>query len=281
VFGLCVGALLAGVIRQRGVTLNRTQSLAIILGWGFAFFIGQFIQANSFESIRKTLDNNYITKLVAYSMESGIAGLYGSIITLNQLPLNQKRRINWMTAVASLLGFGLGYASIYLISTTSADVYIGQILIWGFLGGITLIIPSKDIKRYLLHGILGSIGLYLGYKILDFSLGGNGFYLAKNASSYISSALFPVLVGGIFGLLFATPIKRISRILVFAVFVIFSFSLFSALTSYLVNMFLHSTFHIFNIARIISAGVLGLLLGTIWSYLNSPTDASLQQPEKN
>jgi tetratricopeptide (TPR) repeat protein len=281
VFGLFVGALLTADLRQQGIIFKRKQSIVMILGWGFAFFIGYLFQLNLNLGILNTIHSAWIATVIANSMETGIAGLVGSIFTFHALKLDEHRHISWITAIASLLGFGLGYACVF--TKNYADVYIGKILIWGFLGGTALLIPSRDIKKYILHGILGGISFYLGYIILNFSMGGNGFDLSTNSPAYLSNSFFPILVGGSFGLFFAVPLRRASQIAIFVIFAICSFTIFSTLSAFTSNLAMKFIYtpSLIAIVRIFNSGVLGLLLGAVWSYLNSPADTSSQSPENN
>ncbi len=166
IFGLGIGSLITMLLRQAIPPFSAKQSLFTILGWGVAFLIGQLAAGSLPYSLEQFTENSRTVNLIVYTVEAGIAGLIGSLITIDQLKISPNIRINWKTVLAGTLGFGLGnlFANIIFASIEDELVFmLIHLAIWGLLGGATLAIPSKNYKRYLTSGLLGSIGMILGH----------------------------------------------------------------------------------------------------------------------
>ena len=254
VFGLCVGAILVAVIRKRGIALGRMQSLSIILGWGLAFYIGQLVQMNLFGGLLEVTGDERTTKLIAIPLEAGLAGLIGTLFLKSQLGIDPNHRVSWKTVLATTLGFGLGNAISNVVYSSSTDVTFGQIFIWGLVSGASLGVPSKDFKRYLLLGALGGIGLYLAYQ----------------AFSASGTQLYAVFMGGVFGLFVGTATKKVPQTLVVILFAIMAFTIRGELTPWLLGLDIIKDDPIAKtITLALTAGLMGAVIGSAWSFLNS------------
>jgi hypothetical protein len=256
VFGLCIGALLAGVIRHRGVTLNRKQTLAIILGWGLAFLIGQLVQMNLFGGILEATNNERTTKLITLPLEAGFTGLIGTLFLENQLGIISNRRVNWKTVLAGFIGFGLGnlLANI-IVAPMEETTIIGslQMLIWGLVGGASLAVPSKNYKDYLILGVLGGLGMALGY-LASIALGN-------------PDGINRIIIGLVMGAFLGFKTRRLSAALILAVVVPMGYFLRSILNNYYYSSNLSMADSVTFPIIALTAGLMGAIIGTAWSFL--------------
>jgi len=147
---------------------------------------------------------------------------------------------------------------------------------WGLIGGAALAFSSKNYKHYLILGLLGGIGLYLGFQVDTLLEKPNYFFSSDILSALALLHLYPIFVGGFFGLLVGTSTKRISKTLLFMLWSIIAFTMLgiieTALYDFRIRWALVQLFGIPAakvIVYVLSAGIMGSIIGIIWSYLNS------------
>ena len=268
--GLAIGLLLTVILRQTMQSLNSKKSLFIIFGWTFAFLIGNLTKEMLFSDLEQFIDDYRNINLIVLPVESGIAGLIGSLITTDQLRTSLNIRINWKTVLAGTLGLGLSNLFTNIIFSSYDDellITLVQLAMWGFLGGAALAVPSKNYKRYLLLGLLAGIGMAFGELAWRIIGEPYGFRFA--------------LIGAMFGLSLWIGIKRFSAAVVFLLIgtsaFIFRGSIVDMYYASDLSMSPPVEFTIFAS----SAGLMGLIIGMAWSFLNSEKNInSTQQIEK-
>ncbi|MFZ5910671.1 MAG: CHAT domain-containing protein [Chloroflexota bacterium] len=258
VLGLALGALIASVLRQTEAAFNRKVFIAITVGWGLAFFLGQYTGSHLYDHLEKFTDNIRLVEIIAWSAEIAIAGLIGGMFMFSQLETRQGYRLNWKTVLSAALGVGLGNALTNLIFISYAEAPFGQLFVWGLISGASLAVPSKDLKRYLLFGILGGVSLYLGYEVC-----------------VIYDIRLYLLMFSLFGLVLGATTKSLPRALIFSLFSIIAFAIRTELGAWIYRQLLALNLHLFTDADLtivrsaLSACVLGAILGAAWSFLNS------------
>jgi hypothetical protein len=265
-FGLSIGALLVILLRKYDPTFNRRQSLTVIFGWGIAFFLGQITQQNLSPSLAELIKGSGVTtNIVALPIEAGLAGMIGSMFLIGQLKTGLHFRVNWKTVLAATLGFGLGNALSNAIYHSSTDATFGQLFIWGLVAGASLVVPSKDIKRYLLLGALGGIGLFLAYQA--FSISG--------------TQLYSVFMGGVFGLFIGIATKNVPRTLIIMSFAITAFTIRGEINPWLLSLDIIKENPIAKIISVaLSAGLMGALIGSAWSFINRAESIPPEKPSE-
>jgi len=223
-----------------------------------------------FSDLEHFIDDYRNINLIVLPVESGIAGLIGSLITTDQLRTSLNIRINWKTVLAGTLGLGLSNLFTNIIFSSYDDellITLVQLAMWGFLGGAALAVPSKNYKRYLLLGLLAGIGMAFGE--LAWRIVGEpyGFRFA--------------LIGAMFGLSLGIGIKRFSAAVVFLLIGTSAFIFRSSIQDiYFASGLSTSPPMVFTIFAL-SAGLIGLIIGMAWSFLNSEKNVnSTQQIEK-
>jgi CHAT domain-containing protein/outer membrane protein assembly factor BamD (BamD/ComL family) len=162
VLGLTLGAWITFVLRQIGNALDKKASIMITVGWGLAFFLGQYTGGSLSTNLENWIgyDNIKAVHIIAWSAEIAIAGLIGGMFTFSQLKMGQGYQTNWKTILSAALGVGMGNALTNIIFISYEEAPFGQLFLWGLTSGASLAVPSKDFKRYILLGVLGGIGLY-------------------------------------------------------------------------------------------------------------------------
>jgi tetratricopeptide (TPR) repeat protein len=220
-FGLSIGTLLAIILRKCDPTFNRNQALTIIFGWGFAFFLGQITQQNLYPSLAQLLKDERQTNIIALPIEAGLAGLIGSMFLIGQLKSVQHFSINWKTVLAGTLGFGLGnlLTNILVAPLENSPVIASiQMLVWGLIGGASLAVPSKNFRHYLALGLLGGLGMMLGY-LASIALGN-------------PDGLNRVITGMVLGVFLGFRTRRVSAALILALVAPMGYFLRSILNNY-------------------------------------------------
>ena len=101
--------------------------------------------------------------------------------------------------LSSAIGFGLGGAlwgwEAFRGTVGAGEVfsnpfsYILGAIIMGFMGGISLVLFSKNIKRILLSGLLGVIGCFIGF----IGIGVFSYYLFLYGGLFLSSITAPII----------------------------------------------------------------------------------------
>ena len=257
VFGLCVGAIFAAAIRQQDQTFGIKRVSISIVGWGLAFYLGQVCVQMYFYYAGAWLQNEWLTKLIFFSLESGLAGLMGTTVLFSQMFTNRKNNINWKTAAFALLGFGIGDLIINIISPSwekSTTNNVLQVMISGLIGGAFLGIPSKNIRHYLIMGLLGAAGLGLG-RIVWYTLG--------------APAGFDSAFQGIFlGLLLGIYTGKIPSAFVLSLIVFIGFTIRFIITNFYYNAFYTDLPGLDLYVQVVTAGLIGIIIGSAWSFIN-------------
>ena len=254
--GLAIGLLLMVILRQALHLKDNNSSPLTIIGWAFAFLIGFLTRENLFYTLEQFTENYRVIYLIVLPVETGIAGLIGSLITTDQLRTSPNIHIKWKTVLAAALGFGLGNLLINILFAPFDEELVFkliQLAIWGFLGGAALAFPSKSYRRYLLFGLLGSLGMALGHLI----------WMALGASDGIR----PIILGATLGLFLGIGTKKPSGALILLLMGTVAYTF-----RYSINDFYYSSD--LSMAPIVeypilalNAGLTGMILGTAWSFL--------------
>ncbi len=257
VFGLALGLFLTMILRKTMPPFGRRQSLLTIFGWGIAFFIGHRMGGNLSYSLEQIIENTRVINLLAYSAEAGIAGLIGSLFTVGQFKEYQDFNLDWKTVLAASLGFGLGNLFVNILFTPLEEELVFtflQLTIWGFLGGAALAFPSKSYKRYLFLGLLGSIGMMLG-QLAWMALGE-------------PDDLRVFILGAILGLCLGIGTKRIAGVLILSIIGAVAYTFRLIINSFYYNNYSTTSWGEF-IVLALTAGLMGLILGAVWSFLTN------------
>ena len=133
-----------------------------------------------------------------------------------------------------------------------------QLAIWGFFGGAALAFPSKSYGRYLLFGLLGSSSLALGH-LLWMALG-------------VSDGIRPIILGAALGLFLGIGTKKPYGALILLLMGTVANTFRYSISDFYYNNFYHSS-DLFMAPIVeypilaLSAGLLGIILGTTWSFL--------------
>jgi tetratricopeptide (TPR) repeat protein len=254
--GAGVGIIFATVIHRQNPAFGRTQILVTVAGWVLAFFVAQSIQGFLFTWLADTIHNDWLSKLIFFSLEAAIAGLIGSLILFSQLDVNRQRKIYWLTAVACAFGFGLGNLVTNILiepwDETALNVTM-HMLIWGLIGGASLAVPSKNYKHYLNMGILGGIGMVLGR-------------LVWMATGELDAIRFGV-TALILGLVLGVATKRLSAALILSLIASIGFLIRSILTDAYYSSDLSMALPVEYAILALTAGLTGLIIGAAWSFL--------------
>jgi hypothetical protein len=268
VFGLAIGLLLTVILKQTTKIFNKNLSWFLIIGWAFAFLVGKLAKDNLFFAIEQITDNYRLINLTVIPIESAIAGLIGSLITLDQLKISPNNRINWKTVLAGPLGFGLGNLLTNLIFGSYDDsiIILAQYSIWGLIGGTALAFPSRNYKRYLIFGLLGCIGMALGYLMWIVLGEPEGF-----------EAIF---IGATLGLFLSIGLRSVPSTLILLVIGISAYTFRRNIIDiyYASDLSMEPAMEYTILA--LSAGLFGMILGVVWSYLNDEKPTSSTQQVK-
>lgn len=263
VFGLCVGTILSVVIRQQDQTFGLKHVSINIIGWGLAFYLGQICVQMYYAYGRTWLQNEWLTKLIFFSLEAALAGFIGITILSSQLSTNKKRKINWRTSIAAMLGFGVGSLTTEILTPLMEKSPTNALLLamlWGLIGGAFLGIPSKNIWRYLIMGLSGAAGLGLG-RIVWYTLG--------------APAGFDSAFQGIFlGLLLGIYTRKISSAFVLSLIVFIGFTIRFVITNFYYNTFYTELPGLDLYVQVVTAGLVGIIIGAAWSFLNDTTSTT-------
>lgn len=251
--GAWVGWMMAAAIRAQNPQFGARPIIFTIVGWSLAFLIGQYVQGASYGSLQNLMGERF-AKLIAYSLETGIAGLFGTLITFAQLKGTPWTRSIWLTAAGAAAGMALGnyFVYVYIISggTYSFASRTFTHTIWGVLIGLGFSLPSKDYKRLLTFSLLGGLGMYaatLGWR-------------------FVPTALYGLFLGAILGFTLGLGTRRISITLAFSALFGSVITILNGITpKILYNYIMLSPTEILFYP--LFAAVFGFVLGLAWSYL--------------
>jgi hypothetical protein len=256
-FGLALGLFLTMILRKAIPPFGMRQSLLTVFGWGTAFFIGKHTASTLSYGLEQITENTRVINLIAYSVEAGIAGLIGSLFTTGQLRIRPTIYINWKTVLVAALGFGLGNLLVNILFAPFDEELVFkliQLAIWGFLGCTVLAFPSKSYKRYIILGLLGGIGMALGQLV----------WMGFGEPEGIRAAILGATLGLFLGIGTKRPSGALMLLLIGTVAYIFRNSIN--------NLYYSSDLSMAPIVEYpilaLSAGLIGLILGTAWSFLN-------------
>jgi tetratricopeptide (TPR) repeat protein len=266
VFGLCVGTILSAAIRQQDQTFGLKHVSIHIIGWGLAFYLGQICVQMYYSYGSNWIQNDWLTKLIFFSLEAALAGLVGSTILFTQLSSNKKRKINWQTPVAAMLGFGVGSLTIEIIATLMEKSTTNALLLvmfWGLISGAFLEIPSKNLWRSLKLSLLCSIGFGIGQAV----------WYAVGMPIGFNEAFLAIFLG----LLIGINTKKISSACILSLIVFVGFSLRFIVTDFYYNNF-YPEFPEWDLyVMAVTASLVGIILGAAWSFLNGAESISSEK----
>lgn len=257
--GLSIGILLSVIFRKNNPAFTRKQFLFTIFGWGFAFYTGQMTQQIYLSyNLGQIIYNERVTNVIAYSLEAGIAGLIGGFLMVGQLRIIPNLHINWKTVLAGALGFSLSNLLVNILFASSGDelnIRVIQFLIWGFLACASLAYPSKEYKRYLALGLLGSIGM----------AGGQWLWLALGETD----SSYSIILGGLLGLFLGIYTKRISGVLILLLFSVIAYIMRYTFDAIYYNSSISQTPAFELTVLALTAGLLGSIIAMVLSLMRS------------
>jgi hypothetical protein len=163
--GLMGGLATGWALRQAMPSLTARQFWFVVLGCALGFGVGGASIGISAQSL---VDSYGDSKGVAYalSLGSAVGGLVVASVVIHQLTGPDRQIVRGNTVLLGAAGFLLGSLFANLISP-SAYLYEDSIYPYlasiGAIGLAFLSLPSRNLKRILLFGALGLIGLPLGH----------------------------------------------------------------------------------------------------------------------
>jgi len=241
-----------------------------ILGWGSGFLLSEQLSWPIQEFLMYFFEEG-VSWNIAINTNVGMAGLVGGLIMFYHLDTWSNLHINWKTVLASFIGFGLGNLLANIIATSlesglgnASENIVGflQMLIWGLVGGASLAVPSKNVKQYISLAVLGAIGMILGQ-------------IAWNVIE-----IQYILLGTTLGLCIGISTRRLPAALILALVAILGFAVRGIILEFYYSSNLSMSDQVNYTVLALSAGLLGLVLGTAWSFLNSEEPTTLAQQTK-
>ena len=262
ILGAWTGWAIAAALRAQNPQFSARSVIFTTIDWSLAFLIGQYVQGASYGSLYNLIGERF-AKLAAYSMEAGIAGFLGALVTFIQYKGIRWTKSKWVTATGTAAAFALGNYLVYTYILSggiySFDSRTMTHTLWGILIGLGFALPSKDYKRFLIFGLLGGIGMYVG------TLGWR----------FVPTALYGLFLGAILGLALGLGSRRITIALAVSILLGSLFTVLNGITpKILYNYIMLSAIEAFFYPLLTAA--LGFVLGLAWSYLQA--DAS-QNPD--
>ncbi len=264
--GLGIGTVIALTLRQSNATYTWKNFLLIILGWGTAFAIGQLVADSllSLSGIRTLL-----IALLSNTVQASTAGLLGGMFMFSQI--SGSWTLNWKTVLAGAVGFTVGNLLTNLLNILVEPYFeegltasIMQLVIWGFIGGASLAIPSRSAKRYSVLGLLGSIGMLLGLFV----------WMMLGEPDEFRAIIF----GAVFGLCLGIGTKRVSGIVILSIVGAIAYVLRYVLNSFYFSNNPSMGSEVSYTVLALTAGLMGATIGLTWSFLNS-AESSASAPE--
>lgn len=252
--GLCIAMILVNILRTHKPRFGIKNFLIIATGWTLAFLIGQYVQGALYESLN-ILAGERFAKLTAFSIEAGIAGFLGTLITFIQVKEIVLFRKQWIKMAGVATAFSFGNLLVYIsfaagLSFTTINRAIVSIA-WGILIGLGFNIPERNYKKYLPLGLLGGLGMYLAQLLSLQSIGG----------------MRTLVFGLAFGLILSIGLKRVFFTISFSIFAGVSFVILNSATRIFYDYVKIESmeFVLFPLCAVIT----GFFLGLAWSYLQA------------
>jgi hypothetical protein len=261
--GMVIGTLLVVLFHKNKISISTWQSILLIAAWGLAYRIGQMVGSNIGWDSMKIFNNQAVSNLVGWSVESGIAGLLGGLFTIGQYRNYLGQPYSWKPILAAALGFGLGnlITNIIFAPLEESTLFSAlDMLAWGMIGGASLAVPSKNYKDYLILGVLGGLGMALGY-LASIALGN-------------PDGLNRIITGVVMGAFLGFRTRRLSAALILAVVSPMGYFLRSILNNYYYSSHLSMADSVAFPILALTAGLMGAIIGTAWSFLNSEKQAT-------
>jgi tetratricopeptide (TPR) repeat protein len=198
IMGISMALPAAIFIRKMKEQTNWPTLVLIATGWGISFIIGQIL------AIRITGGFGTLPTFGVYvGIEQAITAFLGGWITIAALEGIGLWPINWKTVLLGALGWGLGnlVVNAAFLKAEAQWLLIPQAALWGFIGAGALAYPSRNIKKYILLGILGATGMSLAQVLTQVFPGLHG----------------PWLLGGLAGLFIGLATKKASKMMALAI----------------------------------------------------------------
>jgi hypothetical protein len=265
-WGWSIGWLLGGIVIGLGMWLAtkklapRSKSayfIGNIAVWGYSFFISQHVSDFLIDLFTIPFGELLGWNIVV-NANVGFIGLAGGLFLLSQLNSNLNNRINWKTVLAATLGFGLGNLLVIILFTSFDEELVftlAQLAIWGFFGGAALAFPSKNSRRYLFFGLLGSLGMLLG-RITWIVSGEPG-------------SLHALILGAFLGMCLGIGTKKASGAFILFLIGAFAYMTRNILSSIYYDHYSTDSIQVEYAILALTAALMGLILSAAWSLLNS------------
>jgi len=253
--GLCIAMILVHILRTHKPRFGIRHTLITCIGWVIAFLIGQFVQGASFGSLYNLAGERF-AKLMAFSLEAGIAGFLGALIMFTLYKDLPWTKSNWITAAGTAAAFAIGNYLVYAYILNGGIYSLGSRTIthtlWGILIGLGFALPSKDYKRFLIFGLLGGIGMYAG------ALGWR----------FVPTALYGLFLGVILGLALGLGSRRITIALTLSILFGSLFAVLDWITPKVLYNYIKLSASEVLFYPLLTAAF-GFVLGLAWSYLQA------------
>ena len=255
ILGAWIGWAIAAALRAQNPQFSARSVIFTMIGWSIAFVIGQYVQGASYGSLYNLIGERF-AKLTAYSLEAGIAGFLGTLITFALYKGLPWTKSNWITAAGAAAAFAIGNYLVYAYILSGGMYSFGSRTVthtlWGILIGLGFALPSKDYKRFLIFGLLGGLGMYAG------TLGWR----------FVPTVLYGLFLGIILGLALGLGSRRITIALTSSVLFGSLFTVLNGITpKILYNYIMLSVIEALFYPLLTAA--FGLVLGLAWSYLQA------------
>jgi len=155
------GAFTAWILHEAVHGWNMRKVLQVGLGFGVGAFLGNLASSSALGGLDILATD--VTYSFAYSLQSALTALLGGAILFSLL-LGRQVKIRWSVVLLAAGGFGLGallqdtlLSILPRTETTRWWIYFAYCL-WG----ISLVAVTRDVKKILLYGLLGVLGLLAG-----------------------------------------------------------------------------------------------------------------------
>jgi len=262
--GLVIGLGMWLATKNHSLRSKSAYLFASILGWGSGFFIGEQISWPLQSLLMQFFEEGFSWN-IAINANVGIAGLAGGLVMLGFVETGRNRHINWKTVLAATLAFGFGnlLANIIAVSLESGlgnvsenIVAFLQMLIWGLVGGASLAVPSNNVKQFISLAVLGAVGMILGQ-------------IAWNVIE-----IQYLLLGTTLGLCIGISTKRLPAAFILALVAILGFTVRGIILEFYYSSNLSMSDQVNYTVLALTAGLMGLILGTAWSFLANEKPAN-------